>query len=60
MLEIIVLYFSMQEEDIIKHTYAKCQSFTFLYAKEEDNLKHSSGKCHIFTCLHARGKYSWA
>ena len=46
----------MQEEDLIKHTLAKCQVFICLYAKEEGNIKHSSENCHVCTCLYARGK----
>ena len=33
MLEMIVLCFSMHEDDIIEHTNGKCHVFTFLYGR---------------------------
>ena len=32
-LELIVLGFSMQGEDILEHTNGKCHVFTFMYAR---------------------------
>ena len=40
---------SLQEEDIIEHTNAKCHVFANQYMQEEDNIEHSIGKWHVFT-----------
>ena len=45
-LEMIVLRFNMQGEDIMEHTNGKCHMFTFQNARG-DIIEHTNANCHL-------------
>lgn len=55
----VVLHCNMQEDNIIKHTSAKCHACVMCLKfnmEKEYIIEHTSFKCHVFTIHYARGK----
>ena len=46
----IILYFSMQEEDTMEHTNDKCHVYTFSM-QEEDTFEYIDAQHHLCTLL---------